>query len=171
MLRATNTSTMSATAWRAAGRPPYIASSRVTWSRTPQCNSKSNEITRAPGRFAMLIPYILSAASFDDGSSAASSRATNPPSETPMVVDACGPSLDSATRRLFIAPRPASDATKHTATSKKIKVYAVFHHPAAGSLPLSRNSCPLESTCGWWPMASWPVGGGNSGVSYGYCAS
>ena len=56
--------------------------------------------------------------------------------------------------RRQLATWPASDATKHTATSRKIAVYAVFHDPAAGSLPLSRNSCPSESTCGWWPMTA-----------------
>ena len=38
----------------------------------------------------------------------------------------------SPEERRQLATWPASDATKHTATSKKIKVYAVFHHPAAG---------------------------------------
>ena len=28
----------------------------MTWSRTPQCSSKSSEMTRAPGRFAMITP-------------------------------------------------------------------------------------------------------------------
>ena len=60
----------------------------------------------------------------------------------------------SPDERRQLATWPASDATKHTATSKKIKVYAAFHHPAAGSPPLSRNSCPLESTCTWWPMTA-----------------
>ena len=51
-----------------------------------------------------------------------------------------------------LATWPASDATRHTATSRKIAVSAAFHDWAAGSSPLIRNSCPLESTCGWWPM-------------------
>jgi hypothetical protein len=60
----------------------------------------------------------------------------------------------SPDERRQLATWAASDATRHSATSRKIAVNAIFHHPAAGSSPLSRNSCPLESTCVWWPMTA-----------------
>jgi hypothetical protein len=37
----------------------------------------------------------------------------------------------SPDERRQLATWPASDATKHAATSRKITVYAAFHHPAA----------------------------------------
>ena len=49
----------SATTWRDPANSVKAGLSRVTWSRIPQCNSKSREMTRAP---ACGVP--------DDGSSA-----------------------------------------------------------------------------------------------------
>ena len=79
-----------ATARRASGRRPYRASCRATWSRTPQCSSKSREMTRAPGRSGMLTaPHPHRVAPGHRLLPASAGDVTAAPA-APIVVDASG---------------------------------------------------------------------------------
>lgn len=63
----------------------------------------------------------------------------------------------SPDERRQLATWPAGDATQHSTPSRKNASWTAFHHPAAGSVPVSWSRFPPESTCVRWPMIALAV--------------
>ena len=125
---------------------------RATWSRIPQCSSKSSEMTRAPGRSGMLTASNLTALLLMPPTSCPklASGTSRPLRSTQIVVDLARPAggLPGAS-----SADPMAPAAPEVAPERGVIVEA---RAGSDARDIGSSSCPVITLSTWAPSGASP---------------